>query len=30
MFRYEGYSVDLIHEIAVILGFNYTINDLPV
>jgi len=23
--RYEGYSVDLIHEIASILGFNYTI-----
>ncbi|XP_023349760.1 glutamate receptor ionotropic, kainate 2 isoform X2 [Eurytemora carolleeae] len=23
--RYEGYSVDLIHEIAGILGFNYTI-----
>ena len=25
MSRYEGYSVDLIHEIAGILGFNYTI-----
>ena len=23
--RYEGYSEDLIHEIAGILGFNYTI-----
>lgn len=24
--RYEGYNVDLIHEISRILGFNYTFN----
>jgi len=28
-FQFEGYSVDLIHEISKILGFNYTIRLVP-
>lgn len=27
--QYEGYSVDLIHEISKILGFNYTFRLVP-
>jgi ionotropic glutamate receptor len=27
--QFEGYSVDLIHEISRILGFNYTIQLVP-
>lgn len=28
-FQFEGYSVDLIHEISRILGFNYSIQLVP-
>lgn len=27
--RYEGYGVDLIHELALLNGFNYTFKEQP-